>query len=122
MEAEIERGAPVGSGYLKEHWTIEWPIVDHKLVLGTNAFYAPFLTTGTGLYGPRHRRICARGYREQDPTLPQYLRFFSRKTGSWIFRRCVRGIRPIPYVEEGIEKGCESALIALQQMADRGDL
>lgn len=122
MEAEIERRAPVDTAYLKEHWTLDWPIVQGRLVLGTNAFYAPFLTTGTGIYGPRDRRICARGFREGDPSLPQALSFFWKKKGIHVVTTCVKGIKPNPYVEDGIEAGADNAVRALSAMSRRGDL
>lgn len=128
IEAEIERRAPVDSGYLKEHWTLEWPIVQHRLLLGTNAFYAPWLTTGTGIYGPRNRMICARGARQTsrydapDPSLPRFLSFYWKKKGTHMVIRCVRGIRPNPYVEDGLVAGCDNAVRALSEMSRRGML
>ena len=122
IEAEIKIRAPVDYGYLRSHWTVDWPIVDDKISIGTNAFYAPFLTTGTGIFGPMRRPICARGLRpgNTDPTAPRALRF--KYKGKIMIRRCVRGMRPRPYVEEGIEAGVNSAVAALQEMSRRGEL
>lgn len=122
IEAEIKSRAPVDYGYLRGKWTVDWPIRDDRISLGTNAFYAPFLTRGTGLYGPYRTRICARGLRpgNTDPNAPRALVF--RYKGKTLIRRCVRGIRPNPYIEEGIEAGVDGAVAALTAMIDRGDL
>ena len=123
IEASVKKGAPVDTGYLREHWTAEWPIKNHEIVIGTNAFYAAWHTRGTGIYGPYKTPICARGYRTGNPDLPQFLVFKWRKMGNRLMiLRCVRGIKPNPYVEQGIEKGCDIAISALQDMIDRGDL
>jgi len=127
VHAEIQKGAPVDHGYLRDHWVLEWPVRDNRIRVGTNAFYAPFHTLGTGIFGPLRRMICARGARREgrydapDPALPKALAWRA-KGGSLLVRRCVRGIRPNPYVENGMEKGVENAMAALQEMAQRGDL
>lgn len=122
IEAEIKIRAPVDKGYLREHWTIDWPIKRNRISLGTNAFYAAWLSRGTGLYGPHKTRICARGARpgNTDPAAPKALVFTYK--GQLMIRRCVKGIKPNPYVENGIEAGVDSAMAALADMAERGTL
>ncbi len=122
IEAEIKLRAPVDHGYLREHWTIDWPIRGNRITLGTNAFYAAWLSRGTGIYGPHHTRICARGVRpgNTDPDAPKALVF--KYKGQLMIRRCVKGIKPNPYVEDGIDAGVDSAMAALAEMAERGDL
>jgi len=122
IEAEIKIRAPVDKGYLREHWTVEWPIQDDRITLGTNAFYAAWLSRGTGIYGPHKTRIWARGLRpgNTDPKAPKALVFHYK--GQLMIRSSVAGMKPNPYVEEGLEAGVESAMTALGEMVDRGQL
>lgn len=123
IEAEVKKRAPVDYGYLRDHWRAEWPVQNYTLVIGTNAFYAALLTRGTGIYGPYKTPICAKGWRTGNPALPQALAFKWRKMGNKLMiRRCVRGIKPNPYVQDGIRAGSTIAVRALKDMAERGDI
>lgn len=121
IEAAVKRGAPVGplyGGMLRDRWHLEFPIVNHQIVLANNTFYAPYVTQGTGIFGPNKRKICARGYRNPGVEgLPKAMAF--RYGGQLMIRRCIKGMKPNPYVEEGIDTGCDNAVLALQQMYDK---
>jgi hypothetical protein len=123
IEAAVKRGAPVGDttstsvgGTLKQHWVVDWPILDNTIVVSNSAFYAAWVSRGTGLYGPYKTRICARGFREHNPDLPQALAF--ERGGQLMIRRCVKGQKPNPYVEVGIETGCINAINLLKRVIE----
>jgi hypothetical protein len=61
--------------------------------VGTNVKYGGMLHRGTGLYGPRHRRIV--------PIRAKYLRY-KDQNGRIIFRRSVAGVRPRPFVRQAL--------------------
>jgi len=126
IEAEVRRGSPVDKGYLRERWTVQWPIRDHKIEIGNNTFYLPWHIRGTGIYGPHKTMICARGLRRTsrydapDPSWPRALAFKSK--GKLMIRRCIRGMKPNSFFQDGVETGVDNAVIALQAMVERGGL
>lgn len=56
-----------------------------------NTFYLPYVNDGTGIYGPKHRKI--------TPTHANYLHFFWH--GREWFVKSVRGQQPKRFVEKG---------------------
>lgn len=56
-----------------------------------NAFYLPYVNDGTGLYGPKHKRI--------TPVHANYLHFFWH--GREWFVKSVKGQQPKKFVERG---------------------
>jgi hypothetical protein len=91
----------------------------HQVELSNNARYLPFLITGTGLYGPRHQMICAKGMSGRNPRHVHVMAWKPRGGGEMIFRRCVRGIRPRPFT--GIETGIADAITALTSLFAEAD-
>ncbi len=56
------------------------------VIVGTNVFYARFVHGGTGLYGPRGRKI--------TPKRAKRLRFRPHGSGRYVYARSVRGMKP----------------------------
>ncbi len=92
----------------------------HQVEFSNNARYLPFLISGTGLYGPRHQMICAKGMSGRNPGHVHVMAWKPRGGGDMIFRRCSRGIRPRPFtcIETGVADAI-SALTSLFAEADR---
>lgn len=63
-------------------------------VVGTNVFYARWVHDGTGIYGPRHRRI--------TPVRRKRLRFKPRGSGRYVYARSVRGMIPNPFLANAL--------------------
>lgn len=133
------RNSPVKGGYLKQHWHEEF--TDDQFIIGNNTSYLPYVIRGTGTYGPEKRPICASGYlagvktppgmrrKREKPTcsknpgpavpgMPQALRWCSN--GQVVFRRCVQGQRPNPFVQNSIREGIEKAVAALRSLVEHG--
>jgi phage gpG-like protein len=62
--------------------------------IGTNVEYAIFVHDGTGLYGPKHRRIV--------PRTKRYLRFRPKGTKRFIYTKSVKGMRPNPFLVDAL--------------------
>lgn len=127
-EGEIRRRAPVRTGYLRRSITHAVTRVASMLVgvIGTATRYAPFLEFGTGLYGPRNRRIVptnaqalrfqaggraslfAGGARAGGSAGPGFRLSGQQRSGAagagaqFVFARSVRGIMPRRFFADGI--------------------
>lgn len=82
--------------------------------VGTPLFYARYLHEGTGIYGPKKKRIV--------PVTAKALRFKPGRMigplpagkvgtspedrGGWVFARSVKGIPPHPFLVEAFERAC----------------
>lgn len=62
--------------------------------IGTNVEYAIYVHEGTGLYGPKHRRIV--------PRTKRYLRFRPQGTQRFVYARSVKGMRPNPFLVDAL--------------------
>jgi hypothetical protein len=127
VETELKKRSPVGKKYggtLRDHWNIEWPIRNHMIQIINNVFYLPWQIRGTGIYGPYHQPICASGWRLRGTYAavgkPRYLHWIDPQTGVHIFRHCVRGIKPNPFVEEAIEAGTATAFSIIKGDIEAG--
>lgn len=58
--------------------------------VGSNLHYALYVHEGTGLFGPKHRKI--------RPVTKRFLRFKVRGKSEWIFAREVKGMKPNKYL------------------------
>lgn len=63
-------------------------------VVGTNVFYARWVHDGTGIYGPRGRRI--------TPVRRKRLRFRPGGTGRYVYARSVRGMAGNPFLRNAL--------------------
>lgn len=63
-------------------------------VVGTNVFYARWVHDGTGIYGPRHRRIV--------PVRRRRLRFRPHGSGRYVYARSVRGMPGNPFLANAL--------------------
>ncbi|MDD4484850.1 MAG: HK97 gp10 family phage protein [Methanoregula sp.] len=120
IQAEVVKGTPVDTGYMRQHWH-ERRIGTKQIEFSNNTAYLPFHITGTGLYGPRHQMICAKGMSKKNPRHLHVMAWKPRGGGDTIFRRCTRGIRPNPFIENGIEAGIANACEAVMQMFRSAD-
>lgn len=108
--------SPVDKGYLREHW-YEGDRSPNSVEIYNNTIYAFWLTRGTGLYGPHHTPICATGVQFAGTIMaigkPKALHW-KDKSGKDVFRRCVKGVKPMTFVTDGITEGVDNAVAALQ--------
>lgn len=113
IQAEIQRGTPVDTGKMRQRWH-ERRINRTQIEYSNNTVYLPFHITGTGLYGPKHQMICAKGMSKRNPNRPHVMAWKPRGSSTMIFRRCTRGMRPNSFIEKGIEagiaNGCEAVM------------
>jgi hypothetical protein len=93
----------------------------HQIEFSNNVRYLPFLLSGTGLYGPRHQMICAKGMSGRNPKRVHVMAWKPRGGGEMIFRRCTRGMRPNPSIVSGIETGIADATIAVTSLFAEAD-
>jgi hypothetical protein len=64
------------------------------VLIGTNVRYAVWVHEGTGIYGPRHRRI--------TPKSHKYLRFRPRGSRKFVYAKSVVGMRPTPFMRNAL--------------------
>ncbi len=128
-QRHVQARAPKRTGHLARSITVSRPEFVGAVVivrLGTSLFYAPYIEGGTGLYGPRNKRI--------EPTHAKALRWpagggaslfggtgrqaagaapgftlagrqRSGRAGAqaaWAYARWVRGIRPRRFFRDGV--------------------
>lgn len=62
--------------------------------VGTTVYYAIFVQRGTGLYGPKRRRIY--------PKRAQFLRFKPKGASHYVYARSVKGMKPNPFLTRGL--------------------
>lgn len=62
--------------------------------VGSKVKYARWVQDGTGIYGPRHRRI--------TPTTKSVLRFVPKGGNSYVYAKSVAGMRPNPYLRKAL--------------------
>ena len=67
---------------------------DPFVTVGTNVQYARFVHFGTGIYGPRHRRIV--------PLHARVLRFQLKGHGATVYARSVSGMRANPFLTNAL--------------------
>ena len=107
-------------GDIRQQWS-ERLIGRHQVEFSNNAKYLPFLISGTGLYGPRHQIICAKGMSSWNPKHVHVMAWKPRGGGDMIFRRCTRGMRPNPSIVTGIETGIADAATAVTSLFTEAD-
>lgn len=64
------------------------------VLVGTNVFYARWVHDGTGIYGPRGRRI--------TPRSAKRLRFRPTGQRKYVYARSVSGMRPNPFMKNAL--------------------
>lgn len=86
----------VDTGRLRASINTQLVVRDGKpiVVVGTNVFYARFVHDGTGLYGPRHRRIV--------PVRRRRLRFRPHGSGRYVYARSVKGSPGNPFLANAL--------------------
>lgn len=63
--------------------------------VGTTVYYAIFVQRGTGLFGPKRRRI--------RPKVRKFLKFTPKGASQPIFRRSVAGMKPNRFLTNGLK-------------------
>lgn len=115
IQSEIMRGTPVGTGYMRQHWS-SMLSGRHQLIFANNTAYLPFHITGTGLYGPKHQMICAKGMSKRNPKLPHVMAWRPKGSAKMIFRRCTKGMHPNSFITDGIETGIANGCEAIMEL------
>lgn len=92
MKETVTNNTPQETGVAKSNWTITKSGNTHTIQNTTH--YLKWVNDGTGLYGPRHKRI--------TPTHANVLHFYW-KGREW-FLKSVRGQKPQKFVEKSIDE------------------
>lgn len=105
---EAKERAPVDNGRLRSSiaYTIELTPTTCALRVGSDVPYARYVEEGTGIYGPRHRRI--------TPVRRQALKFPTPRSWNsgrqprqadrgFVFRRSVAGSPPNPFLADALQ-------------------
>ncbi|MFA5137176.1 MAG: hypothetical protein WC489_07365 [Patescibacteria group bacterium] len=112
----VKDHSPVDTGYLRQHWH-EGERTENQVEIYNNTEYAFWLIRGTGVFGPHKTPICATGIQFAGTIMavdrPRALHW-KDKSGNDVFRRCVRGIKPMTFLQDGITEGVDNAVQALQ--------
>jgi hypothetical protein len=109
---ELQDRSPVDQGYLRQHWRTE-SREDQVEIYNTTA-YLPLLMRGTGLFGPYHTKIV--------PTAKKALAWKAKLGSGTIVRRSVKGMKPNPFVEEGVAAGLQRSSEDIAAMLGEGPL
>lgn len=123
IQAEIMKGTPVDTGKMRQRWH-ETQLGATQIEYSNNTFYLPFHIAGTGLYGPRNQRICAKGMSKRNPKHLHVMAWRPKGSGGGpptIFRRCIKGMHPNPFIEIAMEKGIENGIQAVIGMFEGAD-
>lgn len=93
VKKTMQKNTPKDKGTAKSNWTInQTSDTIHEVV--NNTRYLPWVNDGTGLYGPRHRRITPRHAR---------VLHFTWKGKEW-FLKSVRGQKGQKFVEKSMNE------------------
>jgi hypothetical protein len=109
---------PVDTGHMRRKW-VSMLSGRHQLIFTNNTVYLPFHITGTGLYGPQHQMICAKGMSEKNPRHAHVMAWRPPGGTKLMFRRCTKGIHANPFIDEGIEAGIENGCEAIMELFSR---
>jgi len=92
------RRAPVDRGLLRASLESQILIRQQSVTarIGSRVKYHPWQEIGTGIYGPRGRRIY--------PRTKKYLKFRPKGGQGFVFARSVRGVRGKRYLTEGFRQ------------------
>jgi hypothetical protein len=97
IQGKAKQYAPVDQGILRASIHTEGPHQrgnDVEAKVGTNVKYAPHQEYGTGIYGPKKRKI-----------VPIKGKFLVFKVGAeTVFARSIKGVRPKLYFKRGIDE------------------
>lgn len=100
VRTEIVRRNKVRTGRMRAGWATRITTRGDQVVgeVYNDVFYTDYHVWGTGIYGPRGVPI--------RPTTRRFMRFqTSRSGGDWVYAEEVSGIRPDPWVREGLRAG-----------------
>lgn len=109
---ELQDRSPVDQGYLRQHWRTESR--EDEVEISNATRYLPWLMRGTGIYGPYRQKIV--------PTVKKALAWKSKLGGGTVVRRSVKGMKPNPFVEEGVEAGLARSMEDITAMLGSGAL
>lgn len=62
--------------------------------VGTTVYYMLYVQTGTGVFGPKRRRIY--------PKQARFLRFKPKGSNRYVYARSVAGMKPNPFLTRGL--------------------
>jgi hypothetical protein len=130
VEGEWKRNVPARTGHYRRSITSEVRRTGNVVRgrVGTNVFYAPFLEYGTGIYGPRRRKIVpkkAKALRFPQPGNPGFTlagRVRSGRAGAgarFVFAASVRGIRPGHYAQRSFRAAEPKAMLVFRAAGRR---
>lgn len=116
LKGNLQRNSPVDEGGMQGSWLISAAMPgDFESKIISTKFYTPFVNDGTGLYGPRHRKIY--------PKTARFLGPFKWK-GRMIAVPWTRGIKPRRFVEKSINQTGKRSdeFVIRAAMEIRGDI
>jgi len=121
IKTEIQLNTPVDTGKMRQWWNEQRSGV-HQIIYSNNIPYLPFHITGTGLYGPKHQMICAKGMSKRNPKHVHVMAWKPRGKGQkMIFRRCTKGMKANDFIETSIDTGITNAIETLTQIVQGAD-
>ncbi len=91
---EIIMNTPVDTGITRNMWEFYPTGVFEYRLENKNGPVVLFLEKGTGIYGPRKVYIV--------PKNKKALRWYSRRRGSYVFAKKVKGIKPKHFIEDAL--------------------
>jgi hypothetical protein len=97
MGDQLANSGPIETGEMRANWDYKRNS-KHVSTISNSTPQAGYLQ-GTGLWGPHHQKICARGVQFEGTYAaveqPRFMHFFWRYLGyKEIWARCVKGINP----------------------------
>ena len=121
IESQIKVNTPRDRGTLMKNW-IERKVGRHQIQYANDTNYLPFHITGTGLFGPKHQLICAKGMSKRNPKHVHVMAWKPHGKGQkMMFRRCVKGMKRNDFIETSIDTGITNAIAALTQIVQGAD-
>lgn len=98
VQAAARQNCPVDNGTLRR--SISFVITGTSPAnmvarVGSNVEYAHYVEEGTGIYGPKRKRIV--------PRTKEFLRFMPKGASSFVFARSVKGMRGRHYLARALQ-------------------
>jgi hypothetical protein len=92
LKGNLQRNSPVDDGKMQGSWFISSAMPKFQSKVFSSAIYTPFVNYGTGIYGPRGRKIY--------PKTKKFLAFNYK--GKKVVVPWIRGQKPRKFVEKSI--------------------
>lgn len=123
-ERTAKRLVPVRHNILKSSLRLEVNRYPDRVVarMGTNVHYAPYVEYGTGIHGPRKRRIYPRrakalSWFQRGRGIYVGGRYQAAGPGGRITVRSIAGMKPRPYMRPALEHGSKKLMADIDRLA-----